>query len=183
MDDSELIAMVVGKGTDLPMDRISPEELRRNGNEPAARRLEAALEIGDRMVRAAFARRPLLDSPGAVIRMLRRRFREDLRERFLVLLLDGRNRVVRIETVSMGTSQESLVVPKDVLREVVREGASGVIFVHNHPSGSPVPSREDVVVTARLKKSCDLLGIRMVDHVIVAGEGVYSFAEEVGLDF
>ncbi len=183
MEDRALIALVIGTDTEIPLEQISPEELRKRGEESGACRLEAALELGDRLARLDLVGRPPADSPGAVVRMIQRRLRGESRERFLVLLLDGQNRVTRTETVSIGTSQECLVVPKDVLREVVMEGASGVIFVHNHPSGNPSPSREDVRVTARLKKVCDLLGIRMEDHVIVAGEGVYSFAEEVGLDF
>ncbi|TAL15884.1 JAB domain-containing protein [bacterium] len=99
------------------------------------------------------------------------------KENFYCLLLDTKNRVLREERISEGTLNESLVHPREAFRAAVREGAAGVVFVHNHPSGDPSPSREDVELTSRLMEAGKLLGIRFLDHVIVARSGYYSFAK------
>jgi len=109
---------------------------------------------------------------------MRPRFRGAHREEFVAVLLDGQCRVLREVTVSIGTQEMALVVPRDVLVEAIREAANGVIFVHNHPSGNPLPSPEDVAVTRRLREACGLVGIRFWDHIIVAESASFSFQEE-----
>jgi DNA repair protein RadC len=100
------------------------------------------------------------------------------KERFYCLLLDTRNRFLHDERVSEGTLTASLVHPREAFRAAVREAASAVIFVHNHPSGDPSPSREDVELTSRLAEAGKILGIRVLDHVIVADDGWYSFSDQ-----
>ena len=108
----------------------------------------------------------------------RPRLREFQRESFHVLLLDGRHRLIGLEAVSIGTLTASLVHPREVFREAIRRAAAAMLLVHNHPSGDPVPSIEDRDVTRRLQAAGELLGIRVLDHVIVAEEGYYSFREQ-----
>jgi len=103
------------------------------------------------------------------------------RERFFCLLLDARNRCLREETVSEGSLTGSLVHPREAFRAAVREAASAVIFAHNHPSGDPSPSREDVELTRRLCDAGKVLGIRVLDHVVLGHGNYYSFADEGGL--
>jgi DNA repair protein RadC len=99
------------------------------------------------------------------------------RERFLVLLLDGKHRLKRREVVSEGTLTTSLVHPREVFRPAVRESAAAVVVVHNHPSGDPEPSLEDVEVTRRLIEAGRLLGIPLLDHVVV-GDGRFASLRE-----
>jgi DNA repair protein RadC len=99
-------------------------------------------------------------------------------ERFLVVLLDGRYRVLRQEVVSQGTLTASLVHPREVFRPALREAAAALILVHNHPSGDPTPSPEDREITARLAKAGEILGVRVLDHVVVAERGYCSLREE-----
>jgi len=98
-------------------------------------------------------------------------------EEFHVVLLDVRGRVLRTERVAQGSVSQCPVAPRDVFRAAVREAAHGVVFVHNHPSGSPDPSTEDVDLTERLRAAAELVGIAARDHVIVATGGYFSFVE------
>jgi DNA repair protein RadC len=97
------------------------------------------------------------------------------RETFHVVLLDVRGRLLRVAQVAEGSLTQCPVSPRDALRPAVREGAHGVVFVHNHPSGDPAPSPEDADLTERLRAAAELVGVVARDHVIVAAGGYYSF--------
>jgi DNA repair protein RadC len=103
----------------------------------------------------------------------------DLRkEVFVVLLLNRANRLIKEVTVSEGTLDASIVHPRDVFREPILETAAGIILIHNHPSGNPNPSEEDLRITKQLVEAGRLLGIRVYDHIILAGETHRSLADE-----
>ncbi len=95
----------------------------------------------------------------------------------MVLLLDGRHRVMSESQISQGTLTASLVHPREVFCEAVRSAAAAIVLIHNHPSGDPTPSAEDLEVTRRLVSAGEVLGIRVVDHVVVAEHGYHSFEE------
>ena len=136
----------------------------------------AALEVGRRLAASPIAGGRPLTGAEAVHAHFRGRIETFEKELFFALLLDNRNRLIREERVSEGTLTESLVHPREAFRAAVREGAAGVVFVHNHPSGDPAPSADDVALTRRLQEAGKIMGIRMLDHVIVARSGYYSFA-------
>ena len=150
----------------------------RPGLGPAkAASLVAAFELARRL-----ATRPLelgrpLGSPDAVERHFAARLAPRDRESFHVLLLDGRHRVIAEEEVSVGTLTASLVHPREVFRGAIRASAGALVLVHNHPSGDPSPSGEDRSVTRRLAEAGQLLGIEVLDHVVVARGGHFSFRE------
>lgn len=100
------------------------------------------------------------------------------RERFLSLLLDGRNRVIGIDEVSVGTATAALVHPREVFKVALLANAVAVILVHNHPSGDAGPSQEDIALTTRLAQAGELLGVRLIDHIILGDESYRSLAEE-----
>ncbi|UCF37186.1 MAG: DNA repair protein RadC [Acidobacteriota bacterium] len=100
------------------------------------------------------------------------------KECFWVLLLDGKNRVLRIERVSEGSLTRAIVHPREVFRPAIREGAASVLFVHNHPSGEPRPSKEDRQITQRLVETGKVIGIQVLDHVIIGRYRYFSFADE-----
>lgn len=102
-------------------------------------------------------------------------------EVFCVLLLDTRHRLLRRMTVSIGTLGAALVHPRDVFREAIRRNVSAVVLVHNHPSGDPEPSRDDIELTQRLAKVGNLVGIEVIDHVVVAKDGYISLRERGGV--
>lgn len=129
-----------------------------------------------------FQARPLVTldrftSPSQVFDYFHYELRDARRELFQVLLLDGKNRITRRVTVSEGTLNQSIVHPREVFAPAVRESAAAVIFVHNHPTGDPTPSKEDREITRRLREAGELLGIRVLDHVIIGDGSYYSFTE------
>lgn len=140
--------------------------------------LEAALELGRRLATRRLRVGDAVLGPEDVFRHFHARLRDAPHERFLVLLLDGRHRVVREVVTSQGTLTASLVHPREVFRPALREAAAALILVHNHPSGDPAPSREDREVTVRLARAGEILGVPVLDHVIVAERGWASLREQ-----
>lgn len=188
----ELIGRIVGTVPDLgllgerelsELSRAGPAELRRAlllGPE-RAERLAAAFELGRCVERSVLPDRPSLGSPSRVHAHLAPEVRGLRRETFLCLLLDGRHRLRRIARVSEGTLTSSLVHPREFFLPAVREGAAAVVAAHNHPSGDPEPSDEDVEITRRLVDAGRLLGIPLLDHVVM-GDGRYvSMKARLGL--
>jgi len=139
--------------------------------------LRAALEVGRRMATRRLRPGDGIRGPADVFRHFHARLRDATRERFLALLLDGRHRVIREVEISQGTLTASLVHPREVFRPALREGAAGLVVVHNHPSGDPTPSAEDRRVTDRLVRAGELLGVELLDHVVVAEHGYRSLRE------
>ncbi len=139
--------------------------------------IKAAIELGRRNQRPALAGASLCASREVADYFLPR-LKDARREEFRCVLLDTKNRVIRDETVSIGSLTASLVHPRDTFKTAVRESAAAVIFVHNHPSGDARPSQEDILLTRRLVQAGDLLGIRVLDHVIVADGGHFSFRDQ-----
>ncbi len=149
------------------------------GTGPAkAASILAALTLANRMQTDRLEDLERFTSPLQVFNHFHYRFRDRLKEYFLILLLDGKNRIIREEQVSEGSLNQSIVHPREVFNPAVRESAAAVILVHNHPSGDPIPSREDLEITRRLKEAGDLLGIRVLDHIIIGDNAYRSFVEQ-----
>ncbi len=123
--------------------------------------------------------RPLLTGPTAAVRLLSPYFATVDREHFVVLLLNSKNRFLGLNTVSVGRLTSAVVRPPEVFKPAMLANAAAVILSHNHPSHDPTPSAEDRAITARLVQVGDLLGIRVLDHVIIGDETQwYSFQEQ-----
>jgi len=198
LSDGELLALVLrtgGGGSDVlgvarrvlarqgglrGLARSTPRELRdAPGVGPTkAASLLAAVEIGRRLAAHRLEPGQAVRGPADLYHHFAARLRDADHEQFLVVLLDGRHRVLRSEAVSRGTLTASLVHPREVFRPAIREAAAALVLVHNHPSGDPTPSREDREITSRLARAGEILGIRVVDHVVVAERGYRSFREE-----
>ena len=133
-------------------------------------RLAAAFELGRRVARARSLERPMVRGPADVLALLGDELRGEEREQFLVLLLDGKHRLKGRSLVSIGSLSTSIVHPREVFRPAIRAAAAAVLCVHNHPSGDPEPSQEDLAVTQRLDQAGKLLGIPLLDHVVL-GDG------------
>ena len=102
---------------------------------------------------------------------------QETKEYFFTMHLDGKNRIVCIDQVSVGSLNQSIVHPREVFKTALLSSAAAIILLHNHPSGDPAPSREDREITRRLKEAGDLLGIRVLDHMII-GDTYLSFVEQ-----
>jgi DNA repair protein RadC len=142
--------------------------------------LVAALELGRRLSARRLRSGETVRGPADVHRHFHARLRDARHERFLLLLLDGRHRLLREVVISQGTLTASLVHPREVFRPALREAAAAVVLVHNHPSGDPTPSLEDREITERLAQAGELLGIPVLDHVVVAERG-YASLRELGV--
>lgn len=146
------------------------------GNAKAAT-LVAAFDLGRRLAEVPLVVGRPIGGPIDVERHFAPRLGRRERESFHVLCLDGRHRLVREEEVSVGTLTASLVHPREVFRGAIRASAAAIVLVHNHPSGDPSPSAEDRSVTERLAEAGRVLGIEVLDHVVVARGGHFSFRE------
>jgi DNA repair protein RadC len=135
--------------------------------------LTAAFELGRRAALPAPAGGPIRGPEDVLAHV--RELRRARREHFVVLLLNARHELQARETVSIGTLNASIVHPREVFRPAILHSAASVVLVHNHPSGDPEPSDEDLAITKRLVQVGDLVGIGVLDHVIVAGRGTVSF--------
>ena len=104
---------------------------------------------------------------------------EEDREHFVVLLLNSKNRLIGINTVSIGSLTSSLAHPREVFKPAILANAAAIIVAHNHPSGEPTPSQEDIEITKRLHAAAELLGIRLLDHIVLGDNGRrYSFQDD-----
>lgn len=129
-------------------------------------RLLACIEIGRRAALSGKGPIQTIEGPEDVAALLER-FRNDKQERFIAILLDAKHNIMREVTVHVGTASMSIVSPRDVFRAAVREGAAAIVVAHNHPSGDPTPSAEDIDVTERLVQAGRLLDVPVLDHVVL----------------
>jgi DNA repair protein RadC len=201
LGDNELIALVLGSGTRargalmLARDvieaadgvqglvRIGIDELCRvpGVGQSRAARLKAAAELGRRTLFGDREERPQMLSTGDLVAYLAPRYAGFGVERFGVMLLDQKQRVIRSVILSTGTIESSISHPRDVFRVAILAQASSVVVFHNHPSGDPLPSVTDRFVTRRLRDAGELVGITLMDHIILGGTTFFSFRAE-GLD-
>ena len=145
----------------------------------SARRVHAAFALARALAHARHPARPSVRAPRAVFELLRSRARGLEQETFWSLLLDGKQRLRRVVTVSTGTLTASLVHPREVFRGAIREASAALIVAHNHPSGDPEPSAEDLAVTERLRRAGEVLGIPLHDHVILGDDSFVSLRERL----
>ena len=201
LGDNELVAAVLGSGQRTRgalelanallaavgglhrLTRSSPDALRRipGVGQAQAARLLAAVELGRRTLLQPPAERPQLRSPRETASYLLPRFSARAVEHFGLVLLDVRCRVIRTALLSIGTIDATTVHPREVFREAAAAGASSLVLFHNHPSGDPSPSPDDVRLTARLVRAGEVMGIDVIDHLILADHRYYSFRESGGL--
>jgi len=197
LGDAELVAILLGTGTSAEpvtvlaarllveagglegLSRLGPGGLERiSGLGPSkAARLVAAVELGRRVVTRPLSRRARLGSSKDVDDAFRARLADLDQECFWAIALDAKSRPIREIEIARGGLSACPVAPADVFRALVREAAASVIILHNHPSGEPTPSADDVALTERLARAGELLGIRLVDHVVIGREGYFSFLD------
>jgi DNA repair protein RadC len=179
VSDTDLLALLGADaiGDVRQLAWLSVGELKHRGlTEARAVRLVAAFELGRRGAWAPPRRGERCLDPRRVYELMRPLAYAEVEE-FHVILLDVRGRLLRTARVGQGSLAQCPVVPSDVFRVALREGAHSVVFVHNHPSTDPSPSAADADLTARLRAASEIVGIVARDHVIVAGESYFSFVE------
>jgi len=199
LSDAQLIAIILRTGgggksaIDLAMEMLNSlgglrkiENASHNefasfkgmGNAKIAQ-LKAAFELGRRLVETSHEKGPVFSSGQDVFHYYHQRLKDLKKEVFRCAMLDAKNRLLKDGRVSEGTLTNSLIHPREAFMDAIRESAASVIFVHNHPSGDPGPSREDISITERLVDVGELIGIRVLDHVII-GDGSFTSMMEKG---
>lgn len=104
--------------------------------------------------------------------------RDEQKEKFIVVCLNSSNKIIKYEIISVGNLNSSIVHPREVFRTAIENNSASVLLIHNHPSGNPEPSAEDITITKKLKESGTIIGIPVVDHIIVASNKYLSFIEK-----
>jgi len=139
--------------------------------------LKATLEMAQRYLATSLQRGDIFANPGTVRSYLQQRLRGESRELFHCLFLDNKNRLIADETLFLGTINQSVVHPREVVKRALELNASALILAHNHPSGICDPSSADIEITRRIKSALELVDIRLLDHLIVGDQEVLSLAE------
>ena len=139
--------------------------------------LLAAFELAKRALEVNNTSLPTIVTPKDVVAQLTD-LRHNKKEHFIALYLNARNQLVHKETISMGTLNANLVHPREVFEPALKHSAAGIMVAHNHPSGDPKPSEDDLEITKRLAEVGKMMGIELLDHVIIATNSHFSFKEE-----
>jgi DNA repair protein RadC len=144
-----------------------------------AAQIKAAFELSSRLEGYAEAEdKPIVKTPEDVNSLVRGRLRGKKKEYFLALLLDTRNQLIKVAEISVGSLDTSIVHPREVFKEAISASAASVVFVHNHPSGDPEASEDDIGLTKRLAEAGELVGIEVLDHIIISDKKFLSLKRE-----
>jgi DNA repair protein RadC len=147
--------------------------------ESKATQISACFEIARRLESFNSVEKPKISSPEDVYRRLFPRMREQKKEMFIELCLDTKNQILKEEVISVGSLNANVVHPREVFKLALTESAAHIIVAHNHPSGDPTPSREDIEITKKLVETGNIMGITVLDHVII-GDGRHFSMKEAG---
>lgn len=203
LSDAELLAVIIRAGTKeesavalsqnilasfrypegiLGLLRASIPELRqiRGIGKVKAVQLTCIGELSKRIARAGFGNQPVFSAPEDIADYYMEQLRHETREKAIVMMLNSKNRLLHEMVISTGTVNNSLVSPREIFLEALHYQAVGVCLVHNHPSGDPSPSRDDVLITRRLKEAGEIIGIYLLDHIII-GDNSYNSMKKRGI--
>jgi DNA repair protein RadC len=160
---------------DMTKDQLT--EIKGIGNAKALQ-IQASIELGRRLARTKMSDTVTIRSPENVDELLREELRYLQKEHFVCLFLNTKNHVIGQETLSMGSLNASIVHPREVFRAAIKRSSAALICVHNHPSGDPTPSPEDIQITQRLVEAGAIIGIEVLDHVIIGDHKFISLKEQ-----
>ena len=197
LGDNELLALVLGSGSrDLDALALANLVIERSGGLHAlpraglgdlrslpgvgharAAQVLAAVELGRRTLMRALAERPRFSSPKELALYLVPQYGSGSVERFGLVMLDTKHRLIGIKIVAVGSLDTTVVHPREVFREAASASAAAIVLFHNHPSGDPTPSPDDIELTTRMIAAGEIMGIDVVDHVILVDQRYYSMLE------
>ncbi len=162
------------------LNNLSIEQLRKikGIGRVKAIQIKAALELSKRVATSDGVFHHSVKSANDVVNLMMEELRYLKKEIFKALLLDTKNQIIKITDISMGSLNSSIVHPREVFSEAIKYGTNSIIFVHNHPSGDPTASTEDIQTTQRLENAGNILGIKVLDHIIIGDGRFFSFKEK-----
>ena len=141
-------------------------------------KLKASFKLGEKAQTTSTKYGQKIESPKDVFELLKNDLGDKKKEHFKVLSLDSRNKLISIDDVSIGTINANLVHPREVFKTAIQHLAVSIILVHNHPSGDPEPSEDDLEITKRITKVGKLIGINVLDHIIITKAKFFSFKDK-----
>ena len=191
LSNSELLAIIIKTGTKektsvqlaqeiLSIESKNKENIKGIGIVKAIQ-IKAVCEMAKRISKPLNANKVQIRSSASVANLLMNEMKYEKREKVKVLVLNTKNVLIKIIDVSYGGTNSAIIEPKDILAEPTKMGAPKIILVHNHPSGDPTPSKEDIETTKRLYNAATLLGIELLDHIIIGNERYTSVFSIGGL--
>ena len=176
--DAQPAATLAGPGYSFTVDQFDPSPLLvRDGVTFRVASADEILDVARQITAARLNSGPLMSSPQTVKEFVRFNYGGLAHEVFVVLFLDSQNRLIAVEEMFRGTLNQTSVYPREVVKAALAHNANAVLFVHNHPSDSPEPSRADEYLTQTLKSALALVDVRVLDHLIATRTVVTSFAE------
>jgi len=147
-------------------------------NQAKAAQIRACFEIGKRGELELEQKRYDINNPRAVIRAVGASIKDKAKEHFKLIILGSRNKILAITNVSVGTLDASFAHPREIFKDAITHNAASVILVHNHPSGDPEPSEDDLKITKKLVEAGKILGIEVLDHIIITKNSFFSFKDK-----
>ncbi len=194
----ELLALIIGRGVSKKsVMTIAQELLIKFGNIKAiseatieelsqikgigfakAVQIKACFELGKRKDLEPELRDFDIKEPQSVVKAIRASIKDKAKEHFKLILLNTRNKILGISTISIGSLNASIVHPREVFKDAIVHNAYSVVLAHNHPSGDPEPSEDDLTITKRFIEAGKILGIEVIDHIIITKTGFFSFKEK-----
>ncbi len=197
LGDNELVAIVLGSGSrgcgalelanrlleragglhGLTRAALGELHLVPGVGDARAAQVLAAVELGRRTLVRGTADRPRLSTPRQLASYLLPQYGAGAVEQFGIVMLDTKHRMIRIKILSIGSLDTTVVHPREVFREATSASAAAIVLFHNHPSGDPTPSADDLVLTTRMVNAGDIMGIDVVDHLILADQRYFSLVE------
>jgi len=196
LGDNELVAIILASGSRQgsalelanrileragglhALARRAPDELCIRGVGAArAAQIVAAVELGRRTLIRTALERPQYHTPEQLACYLLPQYGAASVEQFGIVMLDTKHRLIRVKVVAVGSLDAAVVFPREVFREATTASAAAIVLFHNHPSGDPTPSSDDLLLTQRMLRAGDIMGIDVIDHLILADQRYYSLAE------
>ena len=154
------------------------ELLEKGVTRKVANKIKAIFDIAKKHNSEVLKKGEKITGSEAVYKHFNALLRDEDREKFYAVLLDTKNRIIKNELISIGSLNLSVVHPREVFKPAIKESACSIVLVHNHPSGDPTPSREDIDITQRLRDVARVVGIEILDHIIIGDNRYVSFVEK-----
>ena len=194
----ELLALIIGRGVSKKsVMTIAQELVIKFGNIKAiseatieelsqikgigfakAAQIKACFELGKRQDLEPEQKDFDIKDPQSVVKAISASIKDKAKEHFKLILLNARNKILGISTISIGSLNASIVHPREVFKDAIMHNAYSVVLAHNHPSGDPEPSEDDLTITKRFIEAGKILGIEVIDHIIISKNGFFSFKEK-----